>query len=119
MRPEAYRPFTRAEWALLRANTPLTLTQEDLLSLRCLNENVSLEELAEVDLPLSRLLNLHVRAARTLNGVTDVFLGQPTGARTCVIAIAGSVAVGESPFARIHPMKPGKRDDASGRRSTK
>jgi type I pantothenate kinase len=101
MRPEAYQTFSRADWALLRANTPLTLTHEDLLSLRGLNERISLEELADVYLPLSRLLNLHVRAARNLNGVTDTFLGQPIGGRTYVIAIAGSVAVGKSTFARI------------------
>jgi type I pantothenate kinase len=101
MRPEAYRTFARAEWALLRANTPLTLTQEDLLALRGLNESVSLDELADVYLPLSRLLNLHVRAARNLNGVTDTFLGRPIAGRTYVIAIAGSVAVGKSTFARI------------------
>jgi len=77
MRPEAYRTFTRAEWALLRANTPLTLTEEELRALRGLNESVSLDEIADVYLPLSRLLNLHVRAARNLNSVTDTFVGRP------------------------------------------
>lgn len=101
MRAGAYRTFTRGEWAKLRANTPLTLTQDDVASLRGINENVSLEELAEVYLPLSRLLNLHVRAARNLNGVTDTFLGQPIVGRTYIIAVAGSVAVGKSTFARI------------------
>jgi len=101
MRPEAHRIFTRSEWAQLRANTPLTLTQEDLLSLRGLNERVSLDEIADVYLPLSRLINLHVRAARNLNGVADTFLGRPIAGHTYVIAIAGSVAVGKSTFARI------------------
>jgi type I pantothenate kinase len=101
MRPETYHTFTRADWAQLRANTPLTLSQDDLVSLRGLNESVSLEELAEVHLPLSRLLNLHVRAARNLNGVTDTFLGRPIVGRTYVIAVAGSVAVGKSTFARV------------------
>ena len=101
MRADAYRTFTRAEWALLRANTPLTLTETDIASLRGINDQVSLEEIADVYLPLSRLLNLHVRAARNLNGVTDTFLGHPIGGRTYVIAIAGSVAVGKSTFARV------------------
>lgn len=101
MRPEAYQTFTRAEWARLRANTPLTLSQEELLALRGVNESVSLDELADVYLPLSRLLNLHVRAARNLNGVADTFLGQPIVGRTYVIAVAGSVAVGKSTFARV------------------
>src|SRR5215475_709947 len=101
VRPEAHQVFVRKDWAQLRANTPLTLTQEDLLSLRGVNESVSLDELADVYLPLSRLLNLHVRAARNLNGVTDTFLGRPIVGRTYVIAVAGSVAVGKSTFARI------------------
>lgn len=101
MRTDAYRTFTRSEWALLRANTPLTLAQDDLVSLRGLNESVSLEEIAEVYLPLSRLLNLHVRAARNLNSVTDTFVGRPIVGHTYVIAVAGSVAVGKSTFARI------------------
>jgi len=101
MRSDTYQQFSRTEWALLRAHTPLTLSQKDLVSLRGINESVSLEELAEVHLPLSRLLNLHVRAARNLNGVTDTFLGRPVVERPYVIAIAGSVAVGKSTFARI------------------
>ncbi|MDP1750143.1 MAG: type I pantothenate kinase [Reyranella sp.] len=101
MQSDTYQEFSRAEWAALRAHSPLTLSQEDLVSLRGINENVSLEELTEVYLPLSRLLNLHVRAARNLNGVTDTFLGRPVAGRTYVIAIAGSVAVGKSTFARI------------------
>jgi type I pantothenate kinase len=101
MRSDAYQKFNRTEWASLRAHTPLTLSREDLVSLRGINESVSLEELTEVYLPLSRLLNLHVRAARNLNGVTDTFLGKPIVGRTYVIAIAGSVAVGKSTFARI------------------
>ena len=90
MRAEAYQTFTRTEWAALRANTPLTLTHDELASLRGVNDRVSLDELADVYLPLSRLLNLHVRAARNLNGVTDTFLGRPIVGRTYVIAVAGS-----------------------------
>ena len=42
---------------------------DELAALRGVNENVSLDEIADVYLPLSRLLNLHVRAARNLNSV--------------------------------------------------
>jgi type I pantothenate kinase len=101
MRSQTYQAFSRAEWALLRANTPLTLTEDELVALRGLNEHVSLEELVEVYLPLSRLLNLHVRAARNLNSVSDTFLGRPISGHTYVVAIAGSVAVGKSTFARV------------------
>jgi type I pantothenate kinase len=97
----AYITFARAEWAKLRSNTPLTLSESDLASLKGLNDQVSLQDVVEVYLPLSRLLNLHVRSARALNGVKDEFLGRLVGRRPYVIAVAGSVAVGKSTFARI------------------
>lgn len=101
MRSDAFQTFSRPEWARLRASTPLTLTRDDLTTLRGLNDKLTLEELADVYLPLSRLLNLHVRAARNLNSVTDTFLGRPIVARPYIIAVAGSVAVGKSTFARV------------------
>lgn len=97
----AYIKFGREEWAQLRSNTPLTLAETDLVQLRGANEAVSLKDVTEIYLPLSRLLNLHFRTARNLNGVKDEFLGRLVGNRPYVIGIAGSVAVGKSTFARI------------------
>ncbi len=97
----AYMAFDRSEWAALRANTPLTLSARDLAILRSVNEEVSLDEVVEAYLPLSRLLNLHVAAARNLASVKDAFLGRPAVRPPYVIAVAGSVAVGKSTFARI------------------
>lgn len=96
-----YLVFGREEWARLRSNTPLTLSDADLESLRGINENLSLDEVVEIYLPLSRLLNLHVAAARNLGRVKDAFLGRPAGAPPYVIAVAGSVAVGKSTFSRV------------------
>jgi len=96
-----YVTFTRQEWARLRASTPLTLTDADLVTLRGLNESVSLDEVADVYLPLSRLLNLYVAAAQGLHQVTDTFLGKPATPVPYIVGVAGSVAVGKSTFARI------------------
>lgn len=93
--------FTRTDWARLRDATPLTLTDRDLVTLRGINENVSLDEVEDVYLPLSRLLNLYVAAAQGLHHVTDTFLGRPARPVPYIIGIAGSVAVGKSTFARI------------------
>jgi type I pantothenate kinase len=99
--PSVYQTFSRMAWAELRANTPLLLGEQDLAALRSLHEPVGLDEVADIYLPLSRLLNLHVNAARSLIRVTDAFLGRPAAASPYVVAIAGSVAVGKSTFARV------------------
>lgn len=96
-----YIQFGRSEWAGLRAATPLPLDEEELERLRGLNEQVSLREVEEVYLPLSRLLNLYARATQNLFEVSDRFLGKPTGKVPYVIAVAGSVAVGKSTTARV------------------
>ncbi len=97
----AYTEFARDEWAKLRSNTPLTLSEADLAALRGVTEQVSMLDVVEVYLPLSRLLNLHFRSARSLGGVKDEFLGRLVGKRPYVIGVAGSVAVGKSTFARV------------------
>ena len=96
-----YLHFSREEWARLRAATPLTLTADDLATLRGINERIDLDEVTAIYLPLSRLLNLHVRAAGSLFQATDSFLGKPGSRVPYVIGIAGSVAVGKSTTARI------------------
>ena len=93
--------FTRAAWARLRSAVPLTLDERDLAQLRGANEPTSLKEVEDVYLPLTRLINLHVGAARGLARVTDDFLGRPAAKRPYVVAIAGSVAVGKSTTARL------------------
>ncbi len=96
-----YEQFDRDEWSKLRAATPLTLAEEDLESLRGINERLDLDEVVEVYLPLSRLLNLHVGATQQLFEVTATFLGTLHTQVPYVIGIAGSVAVGKSTTARL------------------
>lgn len=91
----------RADWAQLRSATPLTLTEADLDALRGINEDVSLDEVAEVYLPMSRLLNLYVAATQDLHRTTDTFLGTLAAKVPFVIGVAGSVAVGKSTTSRI------------------
>jgi type I pantothenate kinase len=96
-----YIDFTRDEWSQLRNSTPLTLTEEDLVNLRGINERISLDVVKEIYLPLSRLLNLYVAAIQSLHEATHTFLGDSTAKVPYVIGIAGSVAVGKSTTARI------------------
>jgi type I pantothenate kinase len=96
-----HRVFTREEWAKLRADTPLTLTNDDLTRLKSLNDPISLDEVVQIYLPISRLLALYVAAIQGLHDATRKFLGIQDGVTPYIIGIAGSVAVGKSTTARV------------------
>jgi type I pantothenate kinase len=96
-----HQVFSREEWARLRADMPLTLNAEDVERLQSLNDPISLDEVIEIYLPLSRLLSLYVAATQGLYDATRTFLGG-NGSRTpYIIGVAGSVAVGKSTTARV------------------
>ena len=96
-----YHRFSRAQWADLRADTPLTLTMEDLARLQSINEPITLEEVIAIYLPLSRLLALYVAATQGLFKATQRFLGADDGKVPYIIGVAGSVAAGKSTFTRV------------------
>ncbi|MBF9520433.1 type I pantothenate kinase [Mycobacteroides chelonae] len=101
--PSPYVEFDRKQWRALRKSTPLVLTEEELIGLRGLGEQIDLTEVAEVYLPLARLIHLQVAARQRLFAATATFLGDqhPDRLVPFVIGVAGSVAVGKSTTARV------------------
>jgi len=98
---DRYLRFDREQWSMLRAQTPLTLSEKELEALRGINDRIDLDEVATIYLPLTRLLNLYVAATQNLHRVSATFLGTMAPKMPYVIGIAGSVAVGKSTSARI------------------
>ncbi|CAM3472837.1 type I pantothenate kinase [Brevibacillus invocatus] len=101
MMASPYVTFNREQWKQLRASTRLTISDEELACLQGVNENISIDEVSDVYLPLSRLLNLHVGATQELHQASHTFLGIEDAKVPFIIGIAGSVAVGKSTTARI------------------
>jgi type I pantothenate kinase len=97
-----YRFFTAEKWAAFRADTPLTLTEDEVRRLRSLNDPINLDEVRRIYLSVSRLLSAHVEAMQLLFEQRKVFFNADDAVKSpFVIGIAGSVAVGKSTTARV------------------
>lgn len=96
-----YRTFSRAEWAALREDTPMTLRSEEVTRLRSMHDRLDMSEVEEIYLPLSRLLSMYVAATQRLFLVQQRFLGTEDAKMPYIIGIGGSVAVGKSTTARV------------------
>src|SRR5436190_12872271 len=96
-----YRVFLRAEWAARREDTPMTLTRGEIAELQAFNDQLSMKEVEEIYLPLSRLLSFYVGAMQELFRAMQRFLGTEDAKMPYIIGIGGSVAVGKSTTARV------------------
>ena len=101
MAASPYMTFDRAAWSRLRGRVQLTLTEAELEALRGLKTSMSMAEVTEVYLPLSRFISLHIAAAGGLHQTVGDFLGRSDVASPYLIGMAGSVAVGKSTAARV------------------
>src|SRR4051794_14292271 len=97
-----YLELDRSAWAALAHEVENPLTAEEIRRLRGLGDQLDLDEVREVYLPLSRLLSLYVESAGRLYRQQEGFLHQVQPQRTpFVIGLAGSVAVGKATTARV------------------
>ena len=96
-----YRVFTRAQWARLRDDMPMTLGADEIAELRSTHDRLDLREVEEIYLPLSRLLSIYVAAMQRLYVAQRQFLGIEDRKMPYIIGVAGSVAVGKSTTARV------------------
>lgn len=97
-----FRNFSRSEWAGLRADTPQPLQPDEIQRLQGLNDRLSIHEIEDIYLPLSRLLSMYVGSAQKLFRAMQKFLGpEENGKMPYIIGVGGSVAVGKSTTSRV------------------
>ena len=80
---------------------PQVLTEDEVAKLSGIGENLDMQEVEDIYLPISRLIHLQVRARQKLTKATETFIGDDPGHVPFIIGIAGSVAVGKSTTARV------------------
>ena len=93
-----YLQFNRSQWAALRDSVPMTLTEGEIARLKGINEDLSLEEVAEIYLPLSRLLNFYISSNLRRQAVLN-----SSSARTVNVFLISSVLRAAWQWVKVPP----------------
>ena len=96
-----YLMFDRNKWAELRKSEPMTLSEIEIEQLKGINDELSIDEVRDIYLPLSRLLNYYVNSTKSRQAVMMNFLNEKLQKIPFIIGVAGSVSVGKSTTSRV------------------
>lgn len=93
--------ISRETWQNFYKTSIAPLTDQELDSIRSLNDEISLQDVQDVYLPLVYLLRLYKKNLEDMSFSKGLFLQKIVKTPPLVIGISGSVAVGKSTTARL------------------
>ena len=93
--------ISRQTWQNLHRKTTPPLTEEELHSITSFNDKISLQDVQDVYLPLTNLIQIYKRSKEDLAFSKGIFLQKESKKQPFIIGVSGSVAVGKSTTSRL------------------
>ena len=96
-----FEKISRKTWQNLHRKTTPPLTQKELNSIKSFNDKISLQDVTDVYLPLTSLIQIYKRSKEDLAFSKGIFLQKAIKRQPFIIGVSGSVAVGKSTTSRL------------------
>ena len=93
--------ISRKTWQNLHLKTTPPLTQKELNSIKSFNDKISLQDVTDVYLPLTNLIQIYKRSKEDLAFSKGIFLQKASKRQPFIIGVSGSVAFGKSTTSRL------------------
>lgn len=95
---------SRKEWQSFYRNGVPPLTNDELQQIKSVNDNISLQDVQDIYIPLTHLINIYIKEYESLQLSKGLFMQKFATPSPFIIGVAGSVAVGKSTTARLLQM---------------
>lgn len=96
-----FEKINRQTWQNLHRKSTPPLSEEELNSIKSFNDLISLQDVTDIYLPLTHLIQIYKKAKEDLAFFKGIFLQQESKKQPFMIGISGSVAVGKSTTSRL------------------
>ena len=96
-----FEKISRQTWQSLHRKTTPPLTEEELDSIKSFNDQISLQDVTDIYLPLVHLIHIYKKAKEDLSFSKEIFLQRDSKPQPFIIGVSGSVAVGKSTTSRL------------------